>query len=66
MKNILIITILTLLAGCQSYNPQTMGNALKAFGDGYNRTRENREARELRRAQTQYYQNQNLNAWRNY
>ena len=66
MKYILIL-ILALLTGCASGGyPIDYGNAMRSFSEGYNNSRDRREARTLQRAQTQYYQNQNANQWRNY
>jgi hypothetical protein len=67
MKTTLILILIALLSGCNSYQPNpNFGRAMQAWGQGWQQAREQREARELRRQQTQYYQHQNNNAWRNY
>jgi len=68
MKTIITLLLLISLSGCNSYqgNYTNGQNPFKAFADGYNQSRDRREARSLMRAQTQYYNNQNLNHYRNY
>ena len=45
---------------------QSRQQAFKAIGDSWSKAREQRDAKNLQRAQTQYYNNQNLNQYRGY
>jgi len=67
MKTIVILMILAMLTGCGTPNNHyNLGRAMQEFNVRWQENRRRSEDRRLQRAQTTYYETQNMNAWRNY
>jgi len=56
-----------MLTGCGTPNNHyNLGRAMQEFNVRWQENRRRSEDRRLQRAQTTYYETQNMNAWRNY